>query len=282
MKKKRLATLIMVVCIAALTFTATAFIIRPDMRFYCEQSLKYGLGSFPLEEITIDEEKQERVNANGMRVNCSLMLVNKAHPLKEDFTPMLSEYKDSGVIMSAYSVDSYSRLSADIYENTGDSLYVMSSYRDAQEQQEIFDDQGSSTAMPAACSEHLTGLSQDLYFQGFSGTAITKCKAGRYLTEHAAEHGFILRYPPNETRVTGIEYEPWHFRYVGAPHAEIITQSGITLEEYIQGLEYGKFYEYEGYIISRQQGEELIIPKDCLIEVSYDNCGGYVITALKK
>ena len=282
MKKKRFAAVFTAVCIAALIFSAAVFIVRPDLGFYCKQSIKYGLGSFDLKEIDSEHLELYTVSADSMEVTESLMLINKAHPLNDGYKPQLSEYKDSGVIMSAYSVDSYSELSADVYEHTGCPLYVMSSYRDEEEQAEILDEQGSSTAMPPACSEHRTGLAQDLYFYGFSGEAFCKSKAGRYLTEHAAEYGFILRYPPNELSVTGIEYEPWHFRYVGSPHAEIITESGITLEEYIQGLEYGKFYEYGDYIISRQQGSELSIPEDSLIDVSYDNCGGYVVTACRR
>lgn len=279
MKKKRTTAAAAVVCIAVLIFTAALLIIRPDIRFYCEQLMKYSMGSFKLKEIEAEELELYTVDADSMKVGGSLMLVNKAHPLKSSYRPLLSEYKDSGVIMSAYSVDSYAALSEKVFKSTDCPLYVMSSYRDEQEQEEIHEEQGSSTAMPPACSEHRTGLAQDLYFSGFAGTAFNKCEAGRFVTEHAAEYGFILRYPPNEMRVTGIEYEPWHFRYVGQPHADIITQSGITLEEYIQGLEYEKFYEYDGCIISRQQGNELSIPKGRQIEISYDNCGGYIITA---
>lgn len=280
-KKNKIAAVLAAACVCALIFGAAVFVIRPDLRLYCGQRIKYGFGRFPLEEVSLDEDSLETVNVGSLVVGESLMLVNKAHPLAEGYAPQLCEYKDSGVEMSVQSVGSYGELSADVMENTGCGLYVMSSYRDAEEQEEILGEQGSSTAMPPECSEHRTGLAQDLYFTGFSGTAINKCKAGRYLTEHAAEHGFILRYPPAEMSVTGIEYEPWHFRYVGSPHAEIITDSGITLEEYIRGLEYGKFYEYGDYVISRQQGEELIIPKDSSWSVSIDNCGGYVVTAYR-
>ncbi len=59
-----------------------------------------------------------------------------------------------------------------------------------------------------------------------------KTPENQWLREHCAEYGFILRYPPGKTEQTGIIYEPWHFRYVGAEAAAEIMEKGITLEEY--------------------------------------------------
>ncbi len=282
MKKRTRSNKIFVkVFILLLILTAAFLTVRIDKRFYCEQLLKYKLGRFELDEIAETDIDTVTVSKDGVKIGEELILVNKDHPLPEDYSPTLSEYKDTGVIMSAASVDSFAELSADIFEHTGEKLYVMSSYRDKEDQEEIEEEMGSSVALPPNCSEHETGLAQDLYFDSYAGNAINKCKAGRYLTEHAAEHGFILRYPPSENTVTGIEYEPWHFRYVGLPHSEIIDDNGLTYEEYIDALEYGKFYEYGDYTISRQQGDDLTFPSGCKITVSEDNCGGYIVTARK-
>ena len=64
--------------------------------------------------------------------------------------------------------------------------------------------------------------------QGFADT-----EEGKWLEAHSHEYGFILRYPSGKEYITGIEYEPWHFRYVGTPHSEIMTFKGLTLEEYL-------------------------------------------------
>ena len=56
----------------------------------------------------------------------------------------------------------------------------------------------------------------------------------KWLEENCAKYGFILRYPPEKTQITGIIYEPWHYRYVGQEHAEKIMRLGVTLEEYLQ------------------------------------------------
>ena len=55
--------------------------------------------------------------------------------------------------------------------------------------------------------------------------------AGHWLAQHAHEYGFILRYPKGKESVTGFQYEPWHFRYVGKELAGALQQSGLTLEE---------------------------------------------------
>ena len=56
---------------------------------------------------------------------------------------------------------------------------------------------------------------------------------GMWLAAHCHEYGFILRYPKGKEAVTGIGWEPWHFRYVGVPFAREIADRGLTLEEYL-------------------------------------------------
>lgn len=282
-KRKSAVTAFVTVWIVILIFAVMIAIVKPDVRNLSGQlaAICRGHVDMPLEKISSENLELRSVRPEDLKIGTDLMLVNKDHPLGEYFTPNICEYKDSGVFMSAESVDSYAAMSKAISDNCDDSLYVMSSYRTSEEQKEIYDEQGSSEAMPPRCSEHETGLAQDLYFSGFSGDSINKCEAGRFLTEHAPEYGFIVRYPSYGRIVTGIRYEPWHFRYVGQPHAKIITDYSLTLEEYIEGMEYGSFYEYEDYIISRQRGETLLLPENCTCDISYDNCGGYIITAKK-
>ena len=87
-------------------------------------------------------------------------------------------------------------------------------------------------------SEHQIGLALDIisntYYDLNEGFAETD--AGKWLYEHSAEYGFILRYPKGKEHITGIEFEPWHFRYVGVEAAKEITEQGITLEEYVEQI----------------------------------------------
>ena len=68
--------------------------------------------------------------------------------------------------------------------------------------------------------------------QSFANT-----EAYKWLYEHCADFGFILRYPKSKEDVTGIKYEPWHFRFVGRYHAQKIMDSGLSLEEYVANLD---------------------------------------------
>ena len=84
-------------------------------------------------------------------------------------------------------------------------------------------------------SDHNTGLGLDIVSEdhpakdaGFAETA-----AAQWLAEHAADYGFILRYPSDEAEATGMDYEPWHYRYVGSEQAHKIKESGLCLEEYL-------------------------------------------------
>ena len=84
-------------------------------------------------------------------------------------------------------------------------------------------------------SEHQLGLAADIidetypYLNEWQETTGTQ----RWLKGHAADYGFILRYPDGSSDITGIIYEPWHYRYVGEKFAKEITKRGITLEEYV-------------------------------------------------
>ena len=90
--------------------------------------------------------------------------------------------------------------------------------------------------------------------------------------------GFFLSYRTKAT-VTGIEYEPWHNRYVGAPHASIIMNSGITLEEYIELLTPGVWYVSGEYLISRRASDDLHLPNGwTTCDISSDNTGYFIVT----
>ncbi|MGL4697357.1 D-alanyl-D-alanine carboxypeptidase family protein [Enterococcus larvae] len=127
-------------------------------------------------------------------------------------------------------------------------IIVTSGYRSFSEQQILYTDSlernGSLytekyIARPG-CSEHQTGLAVDLGFADTENDAICPSFEGRVISQKLlavmALYGFILRYPKGKEAVTGIAYEPWHFRYVGRPHSDIICRNNWTLEEYHECL----------------------------------------------
>ncbi len=82
-------------------------------------------------------------------------------------------------------------------------------------------------------SEHQSGLCADLHNLSAASTAFASEDAYKWLYSHCADFGFILRYPKDKTDITGIMFEPWHYRFVGRYHAQKIMQKGLCLEEYM-------------------------------------------------
>lgn len=82
-------------------------------------------------------------------------------------------------------------------------------------------------------SEHQTGLCCDMHTLSGADVSFKNDPAFDWLAENAWKFGFILRFPEGKTDITGISYEPWHFRYVGRYHAYKIYQGGLCLEEYV-------------------------------------------------
>lgn len=134
----------------------------------------------------------------------------------------------------------------------GDWLLLTSGYRNTEEQQSIWDRNLAQSgedytrryvAIPGY-SEHHTGLACDLSFFTYSYATIPVAdhEYGPWLWEHCSDYGFILRYTKDMEETTGIAYEPWHFRYIGFPHAKAVEHFDICYEDYVEVL---KKYTFE-------------------------------------
>lgn len=228
----------------------------------------------------------------------NLVLVNKDHPLDQGAVPKdiitLFENKD---LMHGYVVlDNTIRLSRSVAEKFGDMVeaagedgvnrfMISSGYRDEGEQEQLYREKGSDYALPPGYSEHNLGLSMDI---GSTQQSIDRSPEGNWLKEHAWAHGFILRYPEDKTEITGIQYEPWHFRYVGQPHSMIMKELNLTLEEYLDYLKEqssyrttvdGKEYEIK-YVPVTSKDMEIEIPAGSEYEISGNNIDGIIVTVL--
>lgn len=211
--------------------------------------------------------------------NQSLILVNGTYKLVGGFVADISEYKDSGVLMNNCIMDAYAALSADVDERFEEKLYVMSAYRSAEEQADVLASEGADTAAEVGASEHQTGLSLDVYVKYFAGDGFLKSEVGQFVNANCQNYGFVIRYPYGKEAVTGTRFEPWHIRYVGIPHAAFMASNGLAFEEYIDRLEPDRFYELDGYLVSRQRGGPFLIPTDyAQLTISPDNTGYYILT----
>ncbi len=129
-------------------------------------------------------------------------------------------------------------------DNAGIDLFAQSGYRSYDRQDAIFASNVAQHGEKAANtfsarpgqSEHQSGLTMDITSPDIGYKLIVefgKTDEGKWVQQHAAEYGFIIRYPKGKEDITKYQYEPWHLRYVGQDAAKEIMQKGLTLEEYL-------------------------------------------------
>ena len=220
---------------------------------------------------------QDLTAQENVTFSYNLMLVNASHPLPEGYVAELIEY--NGAKMHPLMQDPYIALRDDVQAATGVRIYVASDYRTREEQEAILASSDTGIAAPIGCSEHEAGLALDVYAPYFGGKNFLRSRAGRMVNEVCEQYGYIIRYPADKTEITGISYEPWHIRYVGAPHATVIMDSGLTLEEYIDLLQPNVWYASGEYLISRRSPDAIDLPdgwSHC--DISPDNTGYYIVT----
>ena len=230
-----------------------------------------------------------------------LVLVNREHPLFAE--PKSEELVSlrSGVRLNARAAVMLEQLFKAVHGEG--ALVPVSGYRSRDEQKAIWDDAllehgqtfTETYVAPPGCSEHQTGLAVDLgenrpdidfLCPEFPDTGI--CRLFRL---RCADYGFILRYPKGKEAVTGIGWEPWHFRYVGWPHAKIMMDRDMTLEEYTDWLRgfpedgthlwyqsAGRAFELCHVPAARLPGQEDRFPTGLPLQCSGNNVDGAVVT----
>ena len=244
----------------------------------------------------------------------SLLLVNARYPLRKPVEPEQIRPLEQNKIRPEQNTGPdhrkvcLERKTALVLETlfttigSGSSILPVSGFRTRQEQEHLYasslaehgkDFTESYVASPGH-SEHETGLAIDLALNRepvdflrpyFPQDGI----CGRFRSK-AASYGFVERYPKGKEALTKIAPEPWHFRYVGLPHASIMESHGFCLEEY---LDYLKEFPYEGrhlevrienkcFEIFYKKAEEdltmLTLPGYLPFQVSGDNREGFLFT----
>jgi hypothetical protein len=189
-----------------------------------------------------------------------LILINAEHPLpadysetyQEDFVEIAFTRNDGRPTQkmrreAAKALDEM--LSA--AKEAGFDITATSAYRSREYQKQLFDAAVESYlargmtkkealrltkryyALPGE-SEHESGLAADIHHLSCATLAFADTAEYRWLSENAHKYGYILRYPEGKEAVTGIAFEPWHFRYVGREAAEEIYRAGLCLEEFLK------------------------------------------------
>ena len=199
-----------------------------------------------------EEELPENENPFADLDKSTILLVNKNNKLPDDYELVLKILPDR---TNQAAEEAYQPM-CDMLKaarKDGMILEVCSSYRSVERQKELFEedmralvrrgysyldayDEVARETMPPGYSEHSTGLAFDIValdYQMLDQKQETT-EENQWLREHCAEYGFILRYPKDKEDITGIDYESWHFRYVGVEIAEYIMENGISLEEFLE------------------------------------------------
>lgn len=219
---------------------------------------------------------------------------------------------NSSVSVSADIHSIFNSLIDDLYDASGcNEVLLTSGYRDYASQKKLFDDRVATAGEEQArlyvslpgYSEHHTGLALDLTVLAADGLSysIATYPQTKWFVDNAEYYGFVLRYPQDKVDITKIGHEPWHYRYVGTPHAEIMNSLELCLEEYIEYLrefEYGKRYliysdgeirsssepiTEEGYMIyyvpaGDAATTEVYVPSELEYSISGNNIDGFIIT----
>ena len=239
-----------------ISFTVVAFFLGFLLGFFIgskkDPTIDFVMSPATTEGTNVQKsEKSKKIEKN---LPWNLTLVNKDNPLPETFVPESLADADNGYEADSRITDALKKMIADARSTENVRIIALSAYRDYEYQKELFDDkvqrlqqekgysvtkareEAATVVAYPGTSEHQLGLALDLVDarhvkldESQENTA-----AYKWLYKHCAEYGFIVRYPNGKTDITGIIYEPWHFRYVGEEAAKIIMEKGITLEEYIE------------------------------------------------
>ena len=177
-----------------------------------------------------------------------LVLVNDANRLEStDAPPTVVTVSDSQCPIDSR-IEEPLMAMAQACKDAGNSVYLSSGYRSYSEQAANFtrvcnnngvadgkDANGFYITMPAGASEHQTGIAVDItdVYYPIKDSSLENTATFKWLKEHCTEYGFILRFPADKQDITGVMYEPFHFRYVGVEAAKYITENNLCLEEFV-------------------------------------------------
>lgn len=210
-----------------------------------------AVGMAITEDLPILENLRPMDDANNVKsADWNLVLANKDNPLKGDYIPELKNLSN-GLQFDKRAIDALNEMLT-AAKNEGLSPIVCSAYRSIEKQESLYikqverelakglsrgeaEAEAAKTVAAPGTSEHNSGLAADIVSINYQllDEAQADTPELKWLIENCSKYGFILRYPQNKTDITGVIYEPWHFRYVGKEAAAEIMEKGICLEEYL-------------------------------------------------
>lgn len=237
----------------------------------------------------------------------ALILVNRSYPYQfKDFQELVSlldnkssSYKAAynDTYIGSLTVDPLNKMLDDFYKNTGNKgVYIISGFRSYERQQVLFKNEAAQKGETEASywvakpgtSEHHTGLAIDFGLFDSAGAYYDYDGSGDYawINKNCQKYGFVVRFNESKKNLTNVYYEPWHFRYLGIPHATELTKLGLCLEEYI---DYLRSYSYDNPLSIKTddggeyntyfcKGLEVRVPPSGDYSISGNNVDGFIVT----
>ena len=196
----------------------------------------------PFEEATPVTPDASSTQAAPLSTDLPL-LVNNDNPLPDGYKPVelvkLFDHKrsfklaDSDIYVEAHVFQAMNEMFAAARKDGVTGFIVTSGYRTEKDQIRLYKNDTEGVAAKPGHSEHQTGLAFDV--SGGGNENFAKTDLFKWLRYNCWDYGFIIRYPKGKEQITGIPFEPWHYRYVGTAHSKVIGDLGgyVTLEEYI-------------------------------------------------
>ena len=199
-----------------------------------------------IEVFSVPEEIIEKIKIDDWKI----LLVNKDNPIPDNFEVKLGNI-DKDRKFDIRALPELQNMISTMQKEGIINVWVQSAYRSEGEQQDVYSNsikkyisQGktkeeaqkltSEYINKSGTSEHNLGLAIDF---NFINQSFENSKAFKWLIENAEDYGFILRYKKEKESITGVRYEPWHWRYVGVEHAKLMNEMDFCLEEYIKYLD---------------------------------------------
>lgn len=223
-----------------------------DMKMAAEQQIITDEAASKMDNVVYDDATGQYI-VPDFSEDWSLILVNKDHLIKDEYDVELGTIRgnikcDIRIIDNVLSMITAAR-------EDGIIISICSPYRDYDRQVMLFNrkvksymakgftedeayEKASETVAIPGTSEHQLGLAFDFISNNYTALDVgfAQTQAGKWLKEHSWEYGFILRYPEDKTEITDIQFEPWHYRYVGVKAAKEIMAEGLCLEEYVERI----------------------------------------------
>lgn len=287
-----------------------------DIETVAEQSETTAEVTTPVAETTTEQslltfaDKQFHITDIHKGALCLVNNENKYYDEGEDHKRIcVSDYKnnyyyvtDRSIVLKLPVMDSLNNMFLDFYSATGNNdVIITSGYRSIEEQSQLYSAElkeksasKSNLVARPEYSENHTGYAMDLavypeWSKRFSGEG-----SYSWIMQNCYNYGWVLRYPTGKEDITGMVAQPWHFRYVGYPHSQIMRKYGYTLEEYINYLRnfsYGEGHlkftdehsaEYEIYYVPVNMNELapiIPVPDNREYDISGNNIDGFIVTA---